>query len=281
MAYALFDIGGTKTRVAVSNDLKTFSDAIKFETPKDFDAGIAAVHEAIGSLTADPIEAMAGGIRGVLKGDRSGIVSDTVLTGWVEQPIAAALSAPYGGAPVYLENDTAVVGLGEVHFGAGRGGEIVAYLTVSTGVGGAKIENGYIDKSHLSFEPGHQILDIDRSVLGPGIPHTLQSLTSGQALEERRGVKPYEISQDDPVWRELAGYLAQGLRNTIVYWSPDMIVLGGSMIVGDPRILLNDIIEETINVLGETFPCPKIVDATLADEGGLYGAMALIEQRFQ
>jgi len=278
MAYALFDIGGTKTRVAISQDLKSFSEKIKFDTPFRFTDGIAAIHEAIASLTSDPIEALGGGIRGPLNGDKTGIIREDVLTDWVEQPLALALAKPYN-APVFLENDTATVGLGEAHFGAGKGGKIVVYHTVSTGVGGVKIENGQLDQASIGFEPGHQILDIDNSVFNDGTLHTLENLVSGAALEKRRGVKPYEIPQSDPVWPELARYLAMGLRNTIVYWSPDTIVLGGSMVIGDPRIMLEDIQRETAIMVEGLVPCPKIVDAVLSDEGGLYGAMILIEQR--
>jgi fructokinase len=92
------------------------------------------------------------------------------------------------------------------------------------------------------------------------------------------GCKPYEIDQDDALWNQLAFFLAHGLRNTILYWSPDVIVLGGSMIVGDPRIFLDDIIQHTNDVVGEVTEVPLIVDAKLGDEAGLYGAMALLEK---
>ena len=99
---------------------------------------------------------------------------------------------------------------------------------------------GEIDKATIGFEPGHQILDIDRSLLGKETVHTLENLISGTALENSRGTKPYDIPQTDLIWNQLAFYLAIGLRNTVAYWSPDKIVLGGSMIVGEPRILLQD-----------------------------------------
>ena len=92
------------------------------------------------------------------------------------------------------------------------------------------------------------------------------------------GVKAYEIPQSDAIWDQLAEFLAHGLRNTILYWSPDIIVLGGSMIVGDPRILLDDIVKHTNEVLDDVVPCPLIVDAKLGDYGGLYGAMSLLQQ---
>jgi fructokinase len=126
------------------------------------------------------------------------------------------------------------------------------------------------------MEPGHQILDIDRTILGEEITPTLENLVSGTAVEHRFGVKPYEIPQSDILWDELAEYLAQGLRNTILYWSPDVIVLGGSMIIGDPRIEIDAIRKYTVQSLDSFVPCPFITTATLGDEAGLYGAMALL-----
>lgn len=277
--YILFDIGGTKTRVVSSDDLQSYSEPIKFNTPLSFREGIAAIMDAIDTLTAGKqMTAIAGGIRGPLNHEKTAIVSETVLTDWVGRPIVQSFQKRYR-VPVYLGNDTAMVGLGEAVFGAGKGYNIVAYHTVSTGVGGARFVSGKLDVSSVGFEPGHQELDIDRSVLGHGTPNTLENLVSGTALERRRGKKPYDIPQDDPVWDELAGYLAYGLKNTILYWSPDIIILGGSMIVGNPRIFLADIIRHTKKALGKLMPCPPIVDAHFRDDGGLYGAMALLKEK--
>ena len=277
--YILFDIGGTKTRVAVTSDLETIIAVEKFDTPLLYREGLMAVVEAVRRLSAGaPIAGMAGGIRGPLNHEKTGIVSERVLTDWVGRALTKDLAKELG-TPVYLENDTAIVGLGEVHYGAGKGYDIVAYHTVSTGVGGARYVHGKLDVVSVGFEPGHQILDIDRTILGSHISPTLENMVSGTALERRKGVKPYEIAQDDAVWDELAKYLANGLKNTIVYWSPEVIVLGGSMIIGDPRIFLEPIQKYTVEVLDGLLPCPVIVDAVLKDEGGLYGAMALIKEK--
>lgn len=277
--YILFDIGGTKTRIASSEDLKCILEVVKFDTPPLYAEGIKKIKEGIASLVkGSQIVAMAGGIRGPLNFEKTGIVSETKLSDWVGRPIINELAHLYH-TPVFLENDTALVGLGEVTSGAGKGYNIVAYHTVSTGVGGARYVNGRLDAASMGFEPGHQVLDIDRTILGHHVPPTLENLVSGTALEKVRGVKPYEIPQNDHVWDQLASYLAAGLKNTIMYWSPDVIVLGGSMIIGDPRIPLEAIKRETKLALGALLPCPPIVDAVLKDEGGLYGAMAVISNR--
>jgi predicted NBD/HSP70 family sugar kinase len=279
MTYVLFDIGGTKTRVAVSSDLKKLDAHTSFKTPAKFEDGIKKITDAAAELSSDTPKGFAGGIRGLLNEDKTGIYSDSLLTKWANQSIVAELQKYYKNIPGFLENDSAIAGLGEAVYGAGKGLEIIAYHTVSTGVGGVKIENGEVDSASIGFEPGHQVLDIDRTILGEEISPTLENLVSGTALELRFGVKPYDIPQSDVVWDELAEYLAQGLRNTILYWSPDAIVLGGSMIIGDPRIEIDAIRKYTVQALDGFVPAPLITTAKLGDEAGLYGAMALLSKK--
>jgi len=278
MTYVVFDIGGTKTRIATSTDLKTFSDVKSYKTPVTFNAGMKLFVETVHSMTSD-VTAIAGGIRGRLAEDKSGIENDGILTKWAGESVVGYLQNEFGDIPVFLENDTAIAGVGEATFGAGAGLEIVAYHTVSTGVGGAKIENGEIDHADVGFEPGHQILDIDRTIMGEDITPTLENMVSGTAVKNRMGVEPYEIPQSDVLWDDLAGYLAQGLRNTILYWSPDAIVLGGSMIIGDPAIKIDAIRKATAEALDGFEATPLIVQAKLGDEAGLWGGLALLARR--
>jgi predicted NBD/HSP70 family sugar kinase len=278
MTYVLFDIGGTKTRVAVSEDLETFSDVDSFKTPAKFDEGMDKVCAAIKKLTDNEITGIAGGIRGLLTEEKDGIQNDAILSQWVGKNVVKKLQS-FGDMPIFLENDTAIAGVGEAVFGAGREAEIVAYHTISTGVGGVKVEDGEIDQASTGFEPGHQILDIDRTILGEEITPTLENLVSGTALGERFGTKAYEIPQSDVVWDELAEYLAQGLRNTILYWSPDVIVLGGAMIVGDPAISVDAVRKYTVEVVDGFVETPLIAKAELGDHAGLFGAMAILKQR--
>jgi len=276
MSYILFDIGGTKTRVAVSEDLKTFSKPIKFTTPINFKEGIEKIVAAAKELTdGKNIRGAAGAVRGMLGEDRTFLINDDVLAKWVEKPLADTLATELN-TKVTLENDAALAGLGEAVFGAGKGSNIMVYHTISTGVGGVKIENGKIDDYHLGFEPGKQVLDIDRTILGDDILPTLENLVSGTALEERTGQKPYDIPQEDAVWDQLANYLAHGLRNTILYWSPDTIVLGGSMMTGNPVIPIEKVAQYTAELMGDSVPLPNIIKAELKDDSGLYGAMALL-----
>lgn len=278
MTYALFDIGGTRTQVAVSADLEKIDKVISFKTPTNFTDGIKKIASTIEKLSAGKeLLKIAGGVRGPLLEDKTGIQNDTILSHWIEKSIVDEIQKYYA-VPVYLENDTALAGIGEAVYGAGKDLEIIAYHAISTGVGGVKIENGEIDLASVGFEPGHQIVDIDRTILGDEIKPTLENLVSGTAVKNRFGVEPYEIPQDDILWDELAEYLAQGLRNTILYWSPDVIILGGSMILGNPHIDIDRIRKYTVEALDGFVPAPLITTAKLGDESGLYGAIAILKR---
>ncbi len=274
MTYLSFDIGGTNTRLAHSEDGKTLAAHTSFKTSQTPGGFLEKVSKYLADQDIKNITGIGGGIRGRLLEDWSGMQYDSVLTGWQGFSLTAALEE-LTGSPVALRNDAAIAGLGEAWFGAGQGADIMVYHTVSTGVGGAKIEYGVIDDASVGFEPGHQVLDIDRTILGEDISPTLENLVSGTALQRRTGMKPKEIPQDDVIWDELASYLAQGLRNSILYWSPEAIVLGGSMMVGDPKIPLDTVRREVVRVLDGIVPAPFITLASLGDEAGLYGGLVL------
>ena len=59
--YILFDIGGTKMRLAASKDLNTFSEPVIVPTPSDFDKGIRVFKEETLKLTNhEKVKALAG-----------------------------------------------------------------------------------------------------------------------------------------------------------------------------------------------------------------------------
>ena len=287
--YLLFDIGGTKTRLALSSDGETFGEFVKFDTPQDFEEGIALIKEEAKKLCGDTkLIAAGGGVASPFNRDKTELVNSPNLPGWSGKPLKESLAEAFG-VPVYLENDSAIVALGEAHVGAGKGKEIVVYMTVSTGVGGARIVDGTIDRNRFGFEIGHQIIDIDAtlcpectvnsSVDGVSDPaNEAEELVSGTATAIRFGKKAYEVT-DPNLWEhELPRWLAVVVNNTVVHWSPDVVVLGGSMIVGDPAIS----VPQTEKYLREIliFPeLPEIKAAELADIGGLHGALVFVKQK--
>lgn len=261
------DIGGSKTRLAVKVDENSFSEPIVFSTPDTPDETVRTIAKRAEEISSEPTEMIVGGIAAII--GRDGHVHNSAhLRSWIGVNVRD-LIRQYIEADALFLNDAAVVGLGEAHFGAARGYELVVYLTVSTGLGGARIVAGEIDAYSEGSEPGHQIVDHTSG-------DTLEDLVSGSGFETRFGVSPKEV-EDPQVWEEAARILAIGVTNTILHWSPQAVVLGGPMIVGDPAIPIDSVrdhVHTTLNIFSNV---PDIIPAELEDYGGLYGALALLK----
>lgn len=266
--YIVADIGGTNMRVAGSDDLSRLGTPVVLDTPHSYAEGVSAFTQAAHRIASGaPIAGVAVGVKGVLAEDKRSIITapQNILHDWKGKPLATDIGGALD-APVVLENDTALCGLGEVAYGAGKGAHIVVYITVSTGVNGARLIDGRIDAGRA--EIGGQYLMID------GVPRSLEELVSGAAIAEKYGVHPKEIDTDSPLWEELARVTAFGVHNAILHWSPDLVVLGGSMFnkigISVPRV------QEHVRHLMRKFPqTPPLVHAALGDVGGLWGGMAL------
>lgn len=266
-------------RLAVSRDGENFDEPKIVATPKDFDSGMALFKKIADELTGgEKIQASAGGIAGPLDREKTKLVNSPNISSWINKPLKKTLQK-MTSAPVFLENDADMVGLGEAVYGAGRGEKIVAYVTISTGVGGTRIVNGKIDQHTHGFEPGHQIIDPAGTLCFVcGTPGHLEGYISGAALEKRYHKKPYEIT-DPEVWEQEAKWLAYGLNNTIVHWSPDIVVLGGSMITKESGISIKRVrhhLKKILSIFPET---PRLSIAELGDVGGLYGALAFLNKK--
>ena len=256
----LFDIGATKIRVAYSVDGEIFEEPKVVETPKNYNDCRDVFNKLIKDCSGNrEIKSIAGGM------SRS-------IPDWNPEKLKIDLEKSFD-ADVFIENDSAIVGLGEASWGAGRDFNIVAYITVSTGVGGARIVERKLDERSIGFEPGKQIINMSSG-------ETLEDLISGKALAKKTGKNPKEIT-DQNIWDEHAKILAIGLNNIIVEWSPDVVVLGGSMITGNPAIPL-DKTENYLKEILKIFPkLPAIKKAELGDFGGLYGALAFLKDTNQ
>lgn len=269
------DIGGTHTRVGISADGKKLSRNIKYKTPGNYDDGLLLLVEKIEELAnGNSIEKIVIGIAGILDLIRGKIDKAPNLSSWTGHMIRDELSHMLH-LRVAIENDAALAGLAEANARGRKKYPILAYVTISTGVGGARIENGRIDKRARSFEPGHMILDPNGRFWPPcGQTGCFESFSSGLAFEITYGIKP-ELCEDSKIWEEHAQITAQGLINVITTWSPDILVIGGSMIkAGDKytKPLINFINKEL-----KIFPAPVIEISKLGDDNGLLGGLIYLK----
>jgi glucokinase len=270
MTTALFDIGGTVTRVAVSRDGRTFHRPLVYETPKNYAIGLRTLTTAIREQTDGwRVRRIIGGIAAPLNVDHTMTIVPSNLSGWCKKPFVADLRRIFR-ATVRLENDAALGGLGEATVGAGKGKSIVAYLAIGTGVGGARIVDQRIDASAFGFEPGNMVVSQQH-----GFDVTIESLLSGASLEKKFR-QPLAQIRDRRVWRELEHRLAVGVSNIVVTWSPHVVVLGGS--VGrSPQLQLKNVRAIVRRTVTKVPNLPHIVRGTLGDTAGLWGALALLK----
>lgn len=269
--YLLFDIGGTKMRLAVTEDRKSFSPPQIVPTPDSFAEGMNTFKTIASQLIPQQnLQAIVGGVAGVLDSSKSFLTVAPHMKDWTAKPLKQLLSDVFN-VPVYLENDAALAALGEANFGAGMGHKIVAFLTISTGVGGARVVDGKLDVNFSGFEPGHQIITFKGNVC-PGCTSLghLEGYVSGTAIENTYHVKPDQI-QDPAIWEGVARWLAVGLNNATVFWSPNIIVLGGSMMKSISIERVQFYFKETLNIFASP---PTVVMGKLGDQAGLYGALA-------
>jgi predicted NBD/HSP70 family sugar kinase len=269
--YLLFDIGGTNMRIALSRTGQKIDEIKNITTPPSFEEGISKFKELGMELSrGEKIEGISGGIAGPLDKDKTMLIASPHIAGWVNKPLKLKLEEAIG-ASVKLENDSLLGGLGEAVYGAGKGKKIVAYIALGTGVGGARFIDGEIDKNSLGFEPGHQIIVPEGDSCNCGGRGHLESYVGGLNIEKRYQIKAEEIS-DPKVWDEIARYLAIGLNNTIVHWSPVTIVLGGSVARKIPLDATQSYLSQYLTI----FPDKPLLVPSELEYPGLYGALKLL-----
>ena len=283
MQYIICDIGGTTTRIAQASEESLTMDPIFFPTEQDFTKELHLLKEHITSMHMnEPIHSMVVGLPGALSKDKSTLYKAPHLPDWNGRPLRDELSQAFQ-TPVFLESDAALVGLGEAVYGAGKGQRIVAYLTISTGVGGARIVDEKIDAATYGFEPGHQFIalpDLQGAYLPQctvcPLPGHLEAFVGGEALHHRHEPGRLRDVLTDQEKTDAARYLAFGIYNMLMFWSPGIVVLGGGLIVHD--VIDLDEVRKNLRIINSIIPeLSLLVKGELRDVGGLYGGIAYMK----
>jgi len=267
--YIACDIGGTKFRVAKSLDCKTFDDPVIEETPNNPKEGIELIINTIKNVAgSEKIDGIAIGIAGVLNSEHSFLLKSPHLPEWERIDLKEKFENELD-TKVYIENDTDIVGLGEAVAGAGKGYDLCVYMTISTGIGGVKINKGKFIENKFGFEPGFQIINNETG-------ENFEDLCSGTAVEKKFNMHPKDVAQTES-WVEIENNISIGLHNSIIHWSPDVLVIGGSMAKDLDAGRLVNLIGEKMKIHPEL---PEIRIAELGSIGGIHGGFAFLKQKF-
>jgi glucokinase len=251
------DIGGTKIAVAVV-EAADGTVVARRVMPTPSELGPAAVVEAAADLAARVLAAYpaaAGGVGapGVVDAARGVVVTSTgVLPGWEGTPVAAELERRLG-LPFAADNDVNAAALGEARYGAGRGLGSFLLVVVGTGLGGAIVRGGRVQRGatgtagelgHVPVagadevrcscgRPGH----LEALVAAPGIGAAYQRATGEPGVDVRAMARRAAAGEEAAANTlrtagEVFGRTLGGLVNAI---DPEAVILGGGVMqVGEP-----------------------------------------------
>jgi predicted NBD/HSP70 family sugar kinase/biotin operon repressor len=219
------------------------------------------------------------------------VASNTILPGWDGVDAASWLSERLG-IPVYVENDANLGALAESVLGAGRGASDMAYLMLSSGIGGGLILGGrlYRGARGTAGEIGHVPVDDTGHMCRCGSRGCLETMVGIGALVDllRRShdeqitaerMIALALEGDPGCQRVIAdagrtiGRVAAALCNEL---NPERIVVGGELaLAGD---LLLGPLRESIALYAKPAAVEQLVVAVgeLGDRAELMGALVLV-----
>ncbi len=303
---AAVDIGGTKIAVGMVDDDGRLLK--RLETPTDAELGYAMALNRITILLRQVVDSTGVEITGIGIGctgpvdPYTGEIGDVnFLPGWRGGPLVADLSRLFR-VKVAMENDADAAALGEAGWGAGKNKTRLIYITVGTGIGGGIIldERLYRGVEHSHPELGHHVIDVSGPACLCGFHGCWESLAAGPAMAEwmKAESPPNYPHRDDlsakticelarsgdalarrAVKRE-AYYLGLGLANLVVLFTPDAIVLGGSVMKSAHLFLegIRKVIAESCRYV--PFEKTELALASLGEDANLIGAARVWHHRF-
>jgi glucokinase len=204
------------------------------------------------------------------------VALSTHVGGWNDYPLVERL-AEIVGAPVIMDNDANVGGLGEAVYGAGIGCRPLFYMTLSTGIGGGIIteEGVYRGADSYAGEIGHL-------TIRPGGPECLcgsagcfERMCCGLWLERDHGKTAKELMSDPDFVARYVVDLALGLKACIMLLNPARIVIGGGISKAGERLFGPLRQELRRQITSWSRARIEVAPAALGDDSVLYGALAL------
>lgn len=300
------DIGGTQIRAALIDEKGCIICRLQSATP--LTAGPEGVldrlEEYISQLRAmmPPKGTLLGigvAVAGVVEHERGIVFVSPNLPGWTMVPVRDMLQKRTG-LTVRVANDANAAALGEWHFGAGVGYNHLVYITISTGIGSGVIINGQLLLGRLGAgaELGHVVIEKrgrkswEELASGTAIraaaaaamennPHTtLHHLATSQTVTAADVARAYALGDQtaQELMREEAELLGIGLVNALHLFSPEIILVGGSVVTSNPFLLdqARQVVHE--RVIADIYRSVPILVAPLGDNVGLLGAGTLLLQ---
>ena len=301
------DIGGTKIAVGmIDGDGKVMA---RLECPTDPDRGYAEALRRITEMLRATARTANTQISGIGIGSTGPVYPLTGEFGdvnffphWKGENPVTDLRRTFP-VQVAIENDADAAALAEAGWGAGQNRTRLIYVTFGTGIGTGLIFDGQlyrgVDQSHP--EIGHHVIDASGPSCVCGFHGCWESLAAGPAIvswvesnmskeyPHRENLTAKRICELARAGDELAcqavaregHYLGLGLANLVTMFTPDAIVLGGSLMKS--ATLFMEEIRTTICRCCRLVPYEKteLTLASLGEDANLIGAARVWHHRFE
>lgn len=299
------DVGGTKIAVGMVEDAGRVLARTQAPTDsQDYAGGIESIAQMLREMaqkSGEPITGIGIGSTGPVDPLRGEFGDVDFLPGWRGKSPVRDLEKIFG-VRVALENDADAAALAEAGWGAGQNHMRLIYVTVGTGIGGGMVFDGKLYRGVDGAHPeiAHQVIDSNGPECSCGLRGCWESLAAGPAMAawmernapadyaHREGITAQRICelarQGDAVALQAveheARYLGLGLANLINLFTPDAIVLSGSVMKSADLFLEG--IHAVIRRGCRFVPAEKteITLASLGDDTNLIGAARVWHYRF-
>ena len=294
MSYVVgIDIGGTNIRAALLDEDRNILEKIKIknEVDKGPEYNLNKIINHINeNWVSKDIRGIGVGCPGPLNIKTGTILKAPNLRGWDNFNVKKYIEENTS-LKTEVNNDANVAGLAEAMIGSAKGAESVFYITVSTGVGGAFIIDNKIINGANSFagEICNLIINEDKYSHSGLVKGGLEGQCSGPNIARIASEKLEKIVDTPEVFElykknnkvaievvnELCENLSKGISNIISVVDPEVIVLGGSVVLYN-----KDLLEIIIEKVREKVINKEAVDiriAEIGDDAGLRGAGLLID----
>ena len=285
------DIGGTNIRACIIDEGNNIVDKFKIKNEvsegptKNIDNLYNEINKRWQSYN---IKSLGVACPGPLDLKNGIIINPPNLIGWENFQIRDYMREKFK-LPVIVNNDANVAGYGEAMVGVAKECESVYYITLSTGVGGGfiyknEIINGF---NNVAAEINNMIINEDTYSHNGLNKGSLEGQCSGTNISRLANSKlDQQISTKDVFDRAHLGdkickdvidnwvlNISKAISNIIVTVDPEVIVLGGSVILNNAKYLDN--IVESVKKLVFKGVNIDIRLAELGDDAGLIGCGVL------
>ncbi len=287
------DLGGSKIAGAIVANGKILEKRI-VPTPQTGAASVITAMLELGRELmkfAPNIKAIGVGSPGSV--DASGGVVRIALNipGFENIPLGQVLSAGFA-KPVALENDAKAAALAEHLYGAARFADSSVFLTISTGIGGAIIQNNRIWRGFhgIAGEIGHIKIPHGGILAGSSLVGALEQVASGTAIANQASlVLGHSLSAKEvfglaragnssmlKIINQAASCIGQVLCDLQLIVDPEVFVLGGG--VSEAGSFFLDRIQTAANEHALEFAPVSIRQGELGTDAGVIGAACVAVQ---